>query len=128
MGGIFAKELASAGLKVVGFERGPAPRLEDYAPRDAIKFLSRSDQSDWVRHEPTTVRSKRGEKTQLRYRTSPLNVLGGALLHWTGQSSRYMPGDFKLYTNEIESGNAERAKADLTGYDIIDWPLGYDDL
>jgi gluconate 2-dehydrogenase alpha chain len=128
LGGIIAKELASAGLKVVGFERGPAPRLADYAPRDTIKFLSRSEKLDWVKKEPTTVRSGPGAKTQLRYRTSPLNVLGGALLHWTGQSSRYMPGDFKLYTNEIESGNAERAKADLTGYDIIDWPLNYDDI
>jgi gluconate 2-dehydrogenase alpha chain len=81
-----------------------------------------------VRHEPTTTRRKSGDKPQLQYRTSPLNVLGGALLHWTGQSSRYMPGDFKLYTNEIASGNAERAKADLTGYDIIDWPLSYEDL
>ena len=35
MGGIMAKELASAGLKVVGFERGPAPKKEDYAPRGA---------------------------------------------------------------------------------------------
>ena len=39
-----------------------------------------------------------------------------------------MPGDFRLFTNEIESGNAERAGADLTGYDIVDWPLSYDDL
>jgi choline dehydrogenase-like flavoprotein len=36
--------------------------------------------------------------------------------------------DFRLFTNEIESGNAERAGADLTGYDIVDWPLSYDDL
>ena len=41
MGGIIAKELASAGLKVVGFERGPAPKREDYAPRDSIRFLIR---------------------------------------------------------------------------------------
>jgi choline dehydrogenase-like flavoprotein len=128
MGGIMAKELASAGLKVVGFERGPAPKQEDYAPRDSIRFLIRPEQLDWVRYEPTTVRSKAGERTRVQYRTSPLNVLGGALLHWTGQSSRYMPGDFKLFTNEIESGNAERANADLGGYDIIDWPLSYDDL
>ena len=127
-GGILAKELASAGLKVVGFERGPAPKKTDYAPRDSIRFLVRTDQLDWVRHEPTTTRKKRGDATQLQYRTSPLNVLGGALLHWTGQVSRYMPGDFKLYTNEILSGNAERANADLKGYDIIDWPLTYDDL
>ena len=128
LGGIVAKELASAGLKVVGFERGPVPKLEDYAPRDSIRFLIRPEQLDWVRHEPTTTRTKAGDKARVQYRTSPLNVLGGALLHWTGQSSRYMPGDFKLHTNEIESGNAERAQADLSGYDVIDWPLGYDDL
>jgi len=128
LGGIMAKELASAGLKVVGFERGPAPKREDYAPRDSIRFLVRTDQLDWVRHEPTTTRKKAGETVRRQFRTSPLNVLGGALLHWTGQVSRYMPGDFKLYTNEISSGNAERAGADLSGYDIIDWPLSYDDL
>ncbi len=127
-GGILAKELASAGLKVVGFERGPAPKKADYAPRDSIRFLVRNDQLEWVRDEPTTTRKRPGEAAQLQYRTSPLNVLGGALLHWTGQVSRYMPGDFKLYTNEIARGNAERAGADLTGYDIIDWPLSYDDL
>lgn len=128
LGGILAKELASAGLKVVGFERGPAPKKADYAPRDSIRFLIRPERLDWVRHEPTTIRRRSGDKASVQYRTSPLNVLGGALLHWTGQSSRYMPDDFKLYTNEIENGNAERAKADLKGYDIIDWPLGYDDL
>ncbi len=128
MGGIMAKELATAGLKVVGFERGPAPKPGDYAPRDTTRFLIRPELLEWVRDEPTTTRNKAGEKTRVQYRTSPLNVLGGALLHWTGQSSRYMPGDFKLRTNEIESGNAERAGADLSGYDIIDWPLNYDDL
>src|SRR4029078_3767638 len=123
-----AKHSASAIVKVVGFERGPAPKLEYYAPRDSIRFLIRPEQLEWVRHEPTTTRNKTGDKSRLQYRTSPLSVLGGALLHWTGQSSRYMPGDFRLFTNEIESGNAERAGADLTGYDIVDWPLSYDDL
>jgi gluconate 2-dehydrogenase alpha chain len=128
VGGILAKELSSAGLKVIGFERGPAPKRADYAPRDSIRFLVRSDRLEWVRHEPTTTRARRGEAARLQFRTSPLNVLGGALLHWTGQSSRYMPGDFKLHTNEIASGNAARAGADLAGYDVIDWPLTYDDL
>lgn len=128
LGGIMAKELSSAGLKVVGLERGPAPSRDDYAPRDSIRFLIRPERLEWVRHEPTTTRKKAGEAAQIQYRTSPLNVLGGALLHWTGQSSRYLPADFKLWTNEIESGNAERAGADLRGYDIIDWPLAYDDL
>jgi choline dehydrogenase-like flavoprotein len=63
MGGIMATELASAGLKVVGFERGPAPKKEDYAPRDSIRFLIRPEQLEWVRHEPTTTRKKAGQKT-----------------------------------------------------------------
>ena len=84
LGGIMAKELASAGLKVVGFERGPSPKRQDYAPRDSIRYLVRSDQLDWVRHEPTTTRKKAGETARWQFRTSPLNVLGGALLHWTG--------------------------------------------
>jgi gluconate 2-dehydrogenase alpha chain len=90
--------------------------------------LIRAENLEWVRHEPTTSRRGSGERSKVQYRTSPLNVLGGALLHWTGQASRYMPGDFKLYTHEIASGNAERAKADLAGYDITDWPLSYEDL
>src|ERR1700745_2007633 len=82
VGGILAKELASAGLKVVGFERGPAPKKSDYAPRDSIRFLIRTDQLEWVRHEPTTTRKTASDTAELQYRTSPLNVLGGALLHW----------------------------------------------
>lgn len=128
VGGILAKELATAGLKVVALERGPALQLEDYAPRDSIRFVVRRNHLEWVRHEPTTFRTRRGQRAALRYTTSPLNALGGALLHWTGQASRFFPGDFKVYSNEVASGLAERAGADLRGYDVVDWPLGYDDL
>jgi gluconate 2-dehydrogenase alpha chain len=128
VGGILAKELTSAGLKVVAFERGPAIQLEDYASRDSIRFVARHDQLDWVRHEPTIFRTHKSEKGELRYSTSPLNALGGALLHWTGQVSRFMPGDFKVFSNEIASGVAERAGADLSGYDVVDWPIGYEAL
>jgi gluconate 2-dehydrogenase alpha chain len=128
VGGILAKELASAGLKVVGLERGPAPEPEDYAGRDSIRFIARQNQLEWIRHEPFTFRPRPGERARLRYGNSPLNVLGGALLHWTGQASRFMPGDFKVYRNEIAAGLAEKAGADLTGYDVVDWPIGYEEL
>jgi gluconate 2-dehydrogenase alpha chain len=101
-GGIIAKELCSAGLKVVGLEGGRIPTLADYGPRDTMRFIVRD--RNWT------------------------SVLGGATLHWTGQSARYQPGDFKIYSNEVLSGVAERAGADLTGYEVVDWPLSYDDL
>jgi gluconate 2-dehydrogenase alpha chain len=128
VGGILAKELGTAGLNVVLLERGGPITTEDYAPRDSIRFAARTNQLEWVRHEPTSFRARPEERATLRYSTTPSNVLGGALLHWTGQAARFQPGDFKVFSQEIAAGVAERAGADLTGYDIVDWPIGYDDL
>lgn len=101
VGGIMAKELASAGLKVVGLEAGPDLAFEDYAYKDSLRKERRSGANHNV---------------------------GGGLMVWTGSATRFMPGDFKVHTNEVLGGVAERAGADLEGTEIIDWPIGYDDL
>ncbi len=126
VGGILAKELATAGLKVVGFERGAALTREDYAVRDSIHFVVRNALLDWVRHEPTTFRNSPDQRAVLQFPTT--NALGGRMLTWTGQSARFSPDDFKVFSGEIASGVAARAGADLAGYEIYDWPIGYDDL
>ena len=128
VGGIMAKELASAGLKVVGLERGPLLDFEDYATKDSMRAIARRELEERVKHEPITMRPKRGAKTALRYTTTPSNNVGGGLMIWTGSATRFMPDDFKVYTNEVLGGVAKRARADLSGYDIADWPIGYDDL
>lgn len=128
VGGVLAKELASAGLKIVALERGPAIKTADYAARDSIRFIARSDQLEWVRHEPRVFRTNATQSGAIRYGTSPLNALGGSMLLWTGQASRFMPGDFKVFSNEVATGAADRTGIDLSGYDIVDWPIGYDDL
>ena len=128
VGGIVAKELTSAGLKVVGLERGPLQDIQDYAYKDSIRAIPRRSLEEPVRHEPITIRPSTKSPTTLRHTMSPANSVGGALMHWTGQASRFTPGDFKVYTNEVQSGLAERAGADLTGYDVVDWPITYDDL
>ncbi len=128
VGGILAKELASAGLKVVGLERGVNPPYADYSLKDSIHAIVRHSIHDSVRHEPVARRNRRGERTRLRTTSSPTNQVGGALMRWTGQSSRFTPGDFKVFTNEIASGVAARAGADLKGYTVADWPISYDDL
>ena len=128
VGGIMAKELASAGLRVVGFERGPDLEIEDYAYKDSIRATVRREFEEGVRHEPISARSDRNSPTRKRFTTTPYNSVGGGLMLWTGSTTRFAPGDFKVYTNEVASGVAERANADLDGYDIVDWPIGYDDL
>ena len=70
------RSLASAGLKVVGFERGPAPKREDYAPRDSIRFLIRPEQLEWVRHEPTTTRKQGRRENQLAVSHQSLERVG----------------------------------------------------
>ena len=126
VGGILAKELGSAGLKVVAFERGVLLTPEDYAMRDSIKFTVRDALDEWSRHEPVTFRPTPDQRAAVRYPT--INAVGGQMMHWTGQAARLAPGDFKVFTNDIASGVAAKAKADLTGYEIFDWPIGYDDL
>ena len=128
VGGIMAKELAAAGLKVVGLERGPMLEFENYAHKDSIRATSRRDLEERVRHEPITSRPAKGAKTRLQYTTSPSNNVGGGLMIWTGSATRFLPDDFKVYTNDVRGGTAQRAGADLAGYDIADWPLTYADL
>jgi gluconate 2-dehydrogenase alpha chain len=101
VGGIMSKELASAGLNVVGLERGPELEFEEYAYKDAL-------------------RSSRKQRGNFH--------VGGGLMWWTGSTSRFDPNDFKVYSNEVASGVAEKAGADLDGYDIIDWPITYEEL
>lgn len=126
VGGILAKELGSAGLKVVAFERGAMLTPEDYAMRDSIKFTVRAALDEWSHHEPVMFRATPDQRAAVRYPT--INAVGGQMMHWTGQAARLAPGDFKVFTNDVASGVAERAKADLTGYEIFDWPISYDDL
>jgi gluconate 2-dehydrogenase alpha chain len=123
-----AKELASAGLTVVGFERGPDLEFEDYAYKDSIRAIARREFEEKVKNEPVTNRANNRTPSSVRFTTTPTNSVGGGLMIWTGSTTRFMPGDFKVHTNEVASGVAERAGADLNGYDIADWPIGYDDL
>ena len=128
VGGIMAKELASAGLNVVGFERGPELEFEDYAYKDSIRATVRREFEEGVRHEPISVRPDRASPTRKQFTSTPHNSVGGGLMLWTGSTTRFSPGDFKVYTNEVASGVAERADADLSGYEVADWPIAYDDL
>ena len=77
VGGIMAKELASAGLKVVGLERGPLLEFENYAYKDSIRAIARRQLEERVKHEPISIRPARGAKTRLQYTTSPSNSVGG---------------------------------------------------
>src|SRR5262249_60064352 len=101
VGGILAKQLTTAGLKVVAFERGPALKTAEYAQRDSISYIARPEQLEGVRHEPRIFRTGATQPGNLRYGTSPFNVLGGFIVLLAGQAARFLPRDFYVSTHEI---------------------------
>ena len=42
-GGILAAELGKAGMKVIGLERGPRLKTEDFNPHDELRYFQRQD-------------------------------------------------------------------------------------
>ena len=55
-GGILAAELAKAGFKVIGLERGPRLKTEDFAPQDELRYFQRQDLRPNIKRQPVTWR------------------------------------------------------------------------
>lgn len=127
-GGILAKQLGSAGMDVVVLERGGFQPYADYAHKDSIRAVPRRGLEPTVNGEPLLFRPGPGQPLRPLLSSNPTNAVGGALTFWTGMAARFTPGDFRVRSDEIDSGAAGRAGADLSGYDVADWPIGYQDL
>src|ERR1700741_1428641 len=105
-GSILAYELARTGLEVVAIERGPW--------RDtATDFNSGNNPSQ----NALPIR-KWGSFL-------PGNGVGGAGVHWNGQTWRFLPNDFRIRSHMIERYGE---KIMPEGNHIQDWPVSYDEL
>ncbi len=107
VGGIIASELTKAGLKVVGLERGTkrgTSRLPG-RPRRARLRDPHTSSSRTRRKETWTLRHNLRE-TALPIRQLgsflPGTGLGGAGVHWNGQTWRFHPRDFTIRTSTID--------------------------
>lgn len=131
-GSILSYELAKQGLDVVAIERGPwRDTASDFPPgygQDELRYGVRLDMFLRPEQETLTVRNKMSE-TALPIRKFsgflPGNGVGGAGLHWNGQTWRFLPCDFKLRTHITERYGASKIPDDMT---IQDWPVSYDEL
>src|SRR5262249_20903206 len=131
-GSILARELAKAGLKVVGLERGAnrAPR-EDFAlpgVRDDLKYAVRQELFQDSQMETVSLRHSPSE-TALPIRRLgsflPGTGLGGAGAHWNGVTWRLLPSDHKLPSHLTERYGRNAIPAEMT---IEDFPVAYDEL
>jgi gluconate 2-dehydrogenase alpha chain len=131
-GSILGYELAKSGLDVVAIERGPwRDTATDFAPgsmQDELRYAVRLDLFLRPDQETLTFRNSIGQ-TALPIRNFvsflPGNGVGGAGVHWNGQTWRFLPTDFNIRSHLEQRYGKDALPPDMT---IQDWPVTYDEL
>src|SRR6266850_2319131 len=94
-GGVLAAELGKAGMKVIGLERGPRLKTEDFNPHDELRYFQRGDLRPDPKHQPITWRTKDGERARPMGLMSYGNQAGGGTVHYGSVSWRFHEDDFR---------------------------------
>lgn len=128
-GGIIASELTKSGLNVVGLERGKERTTEDYyMVHDELRYALRYELMQDLSKETITFRSSD------KFRALPMRQygsfllgdgLGGAGVHWNGQTYRFLPYDFEIRSKTEERYGKAKIPPEMT---IQDWGIKYDAL
>src|SRR3989441_283999 len=131
-GGILAKELSAAGLKVVALERGGLRSTEsDFAVpavRDELRYVVRHDLMMNTQKDTLTVRNHPSQEALPMRRLGsflPGDVVGGSSIHWSGHTWRWTDMEFKVRSLYEERYGKNYIPADMT---IQDWGITYAEL
>jgi gluconate 2-dehydrogenase alpha chain len=132
VGSILARELAATGLRVVGLERGePRNTVPDFQSpymHDELRFAVRKGLMQDNTRETLTFRNK-ADQVALPVRRwesfLPGTGVGGAAVHWNGQTYRFQAADFILRSHIEDRYGQGFADPELT---IQDWGPSYEDL
>lgn len=116
-GGTAAKVLAEAGLQIVGLDRGPWLKGQDFSG-DEIKYVNRNFLVPDARLNPRTYRESEYEEARLEAFSMLPQMVGGGTVHWAGWFPRPKPSDFI----QLSLHGA------VAGASLADWPYGYHDL
>lgn len=129
--GPMSTELAKAGYSVVALERGPYRGLEEFSGGrafDTLRYRVRNEMNPRLPEVPLTFREDLSATARpVNYVMA--NTVGGASVHWSGQSWRYYVDDFRVRSTIEEMYGPERlAYLEEDGANIQDWPITYEDL
>ncbi|WP_249690977.1 GMC family oxidoreductase [Stappia sp. WLB 29] len=129
-GAIFAEKLTAAGLDVLALERGPwRDTPSDFATtfaQDELRYYWRHGMFQEASQDTLTFRNNSAQTALPMRRWGsflPGNGVGGAGVHWNGQTYRFLPSDFVA-----RSHNEERygpLPADMT---VQDYGVTYEEL
>jgi gluconate 2-dehydrogenase alpha chain len=132
VGSMLGRELTRAGLKVVGLERGePRSTVPDFqGPQmhDELRYSIRKALMQDTAKETVSFRNTPGETALPMRRLGsflPGTGVGGAAVHWNGQTYRFQETDFKMRSH-IE----QRYGKNFLGPDILaqDWGVSAADM
>ncbi len=116
-GGVVAKELATAGFRVVVLEQGPYLREGDYS-HDEIKYTIQPGLTNDPKVQPITYRKSEAERAQPMKAIEYGRQVGGGSVHFTANYWRFHESDFR--ERSLFGG--------VRGAEIRDWPIAYADL
>ena len=117
-GGVMAKELSTAGFRVVVLEQGPYLKAKDFT-HDEIDVIYRGALiNDTDKKQPQTFRKTEDEVAKPQRSASYARLVGGGSVHFTANYWRFHPEDFR-----------ERSVlGPIPGASLADWPITYDEL
>lgn len=125
VGTVLGRELTKAGLKVVGLERGqPRSTVPDFqgpAMHDELRYSVHKQLIQDSARETVTFRNNAGQTALPMRRFEsflPGTGVGGAAVHWNGQTYRFQDTDLRMRTRTIERYGQ---KAITPGMQIQDW-------
>src|ERR1700733_9124480 len=124
-GGIIAAELAKAGMKVVGLERGPRLKTEDFEPHDELRYFERQDLRPNIKTDPVTWRPNTNAHANSMPSLNNGNQAGGGTVHYGTLSWRMHEDDFRVRTKTVERYGASAIPAESS---LVDWPVSYAEL
>lgn len=127
---IAALTLRGNSLRMVSIEQGPAQwTYPDFQHNhDSLRNNNRySMMQDLTRVSWTWRPDESAPALPMRQYGSfhPGQGLGGAMVHWTGLTWRFLPEDFRYRSHNAERYGAERIPSEMS---VQDWPVSYDDL
>ena len=129
---ILAQELTDAGLQVLALERGGfRDTVPDFATthvQDELRYAVRHELFQEPHRSTITFRNRR-DQTALPMRNlgsfNPGTGVGGAMVHWNGQTWRWNDTEFKIRSRYEERYGKKYIPEDMT---IQDWGITYAEL
>jgi choline dehydrogenase-like flavoprotein len=116
-GGVMAKELATAGARVVVLEQGPYLTERDYS-HDEIKYTFHPGLTNDPKTQPNLYRKTDKDSFKPMKAIEYGRQVGGGTVHFTGNYWRFHESDF----------HERSLYGEIPGTGFADWPIRYADL